>query len=53
MCCEIWVKVTAAGEVAPASADELSFVTLDTVSPYIAEYDGADGGKTAHYNMLR
>jgi len=52
MGCEIWVKVTDAGQPAPVSADELSFVALDTASPYIAEYDGADGGKTAHY-MLR
>jgi len=52
MGCEIWVKVTAAGEPAPASADELSFVSLDTASPYIAQFDGSDGGKTAHY-MLR
>ncbi len=52
MGCEIWVKVAAAGEPAPTSADELRFITLDTASPYIAEYDGAEGGKTAHY-MLR
>lgn len=52
MGCEIWVKVTAADQMPPASADELSFITLDTATPYIAEYDGADGGKTAHY-MLR
>jgi len=52
MGCEIWVKVTAVGEPAPASADELSFVSLDTASPYTAEFDGSDGGKTAHY-MLR
>ena len=52
MGCEIWVKVAAAGEPGPTSADELRFITLDTASPYIAEYDGADGGKTAHY-MLR
>jgi len=52
MGCEIWVKVTAAGEPAPASADELSFVSLDTASPYTAQFDGSDGGKTAHY-MLR
>lgn len=52
MGCEIWVKVTVAGEAAPASADELSFITLDTASPYITEFDGSDGGKTAHY-MLR
>jgi len=52
MGCEIWVKVSAAGEPAPSSPDKLSFVTLDTATPYIAEFDGADGGKTAHY-MLR
>ncbi|HDZ68948.1 MAG TPA: hypothetical protein ENH43_00810 [Phycisphaerales bacterium] len=52
MGCEIWVKVTAQGEAPPADPDELSFVTLDTASPYTVEYDGADGGKTAHY-MLR
>ena len=52
MGCEIWVKVTAPGEPSPVSADELSFVTLDTATPYTAEYDGKDGGKTAHY-MLR
>lgn len=52
MGCEIWVKVTASGEAPPASASELSFLTLDTASPYVAEYDGANGGKTAHY-MLR
>ena len=52
MGCEIWVKVAAVGEVPPASADELSFLSMDTASPYIVEYDGKDGGKTAHY-MLR
>jgi len=52
MGCEIWVKVAATGEAAPSSADELSFISTDTASPYIAEYDGANAGKTAHY-MLR
>jgi len=52
MGCEIWVKVAAQGEAPPADPGELSFVSMDTASPYIAEYDGADGGKTAHY-MLR
>ena len=52
MGCEIWVKVSATGEAAPSSADELSFISMDTASPYIVEYDGKDGGKTAHY-MLR
>ena len=52
MGCEIWVKVSAQGEAPPADPGELSFVSMDTASPYIAEYDGANGGKTAHY-MLR
>ncbi len=52
MGCEIWVKVLPTGEAAPVGADGLSFVTLDTASPYTAVYDGTDGGKTAHY-MLR
>jgi hypothetical protein len=52
MGCEIWVKVAPTGDPAPADPDELSFVAMDTASPYIVEYDGADGGKTAHY-MLR
>lgn len=52
MGCEIWVKVAAASEAAPSSADELSFISMDTASPYIVEHDGKDGGKTAHY-MLR
>ena len=52
MGCEIWVKVAAPADPPPTGEADLSFVTLDTASPYIAEYDGADGGKTAHY-MLR
>ncbi len=47
--CEIWVKV---GDAPPASSSELTFLALDTASPYVAEYDGADVGKMAHY-MLR
>ncbi|MHB9070738.1 MAG: hypothetical protein ACYC54_10270 [Sedimentisphaerales bacterium] len=52
MGCEIWVSIAAAGEAAPTSADGLTFLSLDTASPYVAEYDGKNGGKTAHY-MLR
>ncbi len=51
MGCEIWVKIAAANEP-PAGEAELKFLSMDTASPYIAEFDGADGGKTAHY-MLR
>lgn len=47
--CEIWVKV---GDPAPSDPEQLRFLALDTASPYVAEYDGADAGKPAHY-MLR
>jgi hypothetical protein len=47
--CEIRVKV---GDPAPTDPSELSFLALDTSTPYVAEYGGADAGKTAHY-MLR
>lgn len=47
--CEIWVKI---GDPAPTDPDQLRFLALDTATPYVAEYDGADAGKTAHY-MLR
>ncbi len=44
--CEIWVKV---GGAAPTDPSELRFLTLDTASPYLSEYPGADAGKTAYY----
>lgn len=50
--CEIWVKLTDAGATAPAlprGVEECAFVALDTASPYVAEYEGMQGGKTAHY----
>ncbi len=46
---ELWVKV---GDPAPVDPGELSFLTLDTRTPHVAVYTGADGGATAHY-MLR
>jgi len=49
MGCEIWVKV---GTTPPADPGECTFLALDTASPYVAEFDGADAGKTAYY-MLR
>lgn len=52
MGCEIWVKVLPTGDVAPVGSDKLSFVFMATASGHTVEYDGADGGKTAHY-MLR
>ena len=47
--CEIWLKLEGAP---PTDNTECVFLTLDTKTPYIAEYDGADGGKLAHY-MIR
>jgi hypothetical protein len=46
---EIWVKI---GDPVPINPSELSFLSVDTRTPYSADFDGADGGKTAHY-MLR
>lgn len=46
---EVWVKI---GGNAPASPDELRFLDTSTTSAFVAEYSGADAGKTAHY-MLR
>jgi hypothetical protein len=46
---EIWVKI---GDPAPTDPSEFKFLGLDTQSPYVAEYTGADAGKTAYY-MLR
>lgn len=48
MGCEIWVKLG----TAPADPSELSFLAMDTKTPYTAVYDGADAGKPAFY-MLR
>ena len=44
--CEIWVKI---GGAPPTDPSELSFLGLDTRTPYTTEFDGADAGKTAHY----
>lgn len=49
MGCEIWVKV---GGEPPQDPQELRFLALDTATPYMAKYGGADAGKIAHY-MLR
>ncbi len=46
---EIWVKV---GGPPPTDPSELEFLAMDTRTPYLAEYEGAQGGQTAHY-MLR
>ncbi len=49
---EVWVKVTAPGDPPPTGPGDLSFLMLSTRSPAVAEYAGADAGKTAHY-MVR
>ncbi len=49
---EIWVKVAPASDPAPADPKELTFLAVDTRTPYTTDFDGADAGKTAHY-MLR
>jgi len=36
----------------PTGASELSFLLVDTRTPYVVDYQGQDGGETAHY-MLR
>jgi hypothetical protein len=45
---EIWVKI------GPPQVDpsELTFLAVDTRTPPTTDFDGADGGKQAHY-MLR
>jgi hypothetical protein len=49
---EIWLALTAAGVAPPADPAAYRFVALDTRTPYTLDFDGADGGKSAHY-MLR
>lgn len=46
---EVWVKVQPTTEAAPPDPSGYTFLALDSRSPYLATYDGADGGKTAHY----
>jgi hypothetical protein len=40
------------GTTPPTDPGECTFLALDTASPYTAEFEGADAGKTAYY-MLR
>ena len=46
---EIWVKIDPTPPIDPG---ELTFLGVDTRTPYTHEYPGAEGGKQAHY-MLR
>lgn len=43
---EIWVKI---GEPLPTDPSELSFITLDSRTPHVIDFDGEDGGKMATY----
>lgn len=47
--CEIFVKI---GGAPPADDADCQFLTLDTRTPYVAAYDGAQAGQMAHY-LLR
>jgi hypothetical protein len=46
---ELWVKI---GDPAPTDPSELTFLAVDTRTPYTADYTGGDANKVAHY-MLR
>ncbi len=46
---EIWLKI---GDPPPTDPQELTFVALDTATPYVMEFKGEDVGKTAYF-MLR
>ena len=46
---QIWVKI---GDPPPVDPNELTFLATDTRTPYVANFDGADANKVAHY-MLR
>ena len=46
---EIWVKI---GPTPPVDPGELTFLAVDTRSPYTRDYPGSEGGEQAHY-MLR
>ena len=49
---EIWVKLAAVADPVPTDPKALTFVALDTRTPYTLDFEGTDGGKNAHY-MLR
>lgn len=45
---EIWVKLDGPP---PTDESQCSFLTLDSATPYLAEFDGGNAGKMAHYLM--
>lgn len=49
---EVWVNVAAPGAPLTTDPATFQFVALDTRSPYVLDFDAANGGKNAHY-LLR
>ncbi len=49
---EIRVRVAPVADAPPIDLAALTFVALDTRTPYTLDFDGPDGGQNAHY-MLR
>jgi len=43
---EIWMKI---GDPAPASQNELHFITLDSRTPHTINFESVDAGQTVHY----
>jgi hypothetical protein len=52
MGCEIWHTITASDAPAPLDPTVYSNMGINTATPFVAEYDGKDVGKMAHY-LLR
>jgi hypothetical protein len=44
--CEIWMKLDGA---VPTDLDDCEFVTLDTRTPHLVAFDGAEAGKPVHF----
>ncbi len=44
--CQVWMKV---GTTPPVSESDLHFLATDTRTPYVAQFEPADAGKTAYY----
>ena len=43
------MQVAAVGQPPSADPAALTFLAVDSRTPYVAQYDGTDGGKTARY----
>lgn len=46
--CELRCQV---GGAEPADPDEMKFLAIDTRSPYVAQFEGADAGQTVYYRL--